>query len=113
MTVKRPKGHLRRSARQSQPSRQATGPPGLFRHHLPNPERFTRRVAVARERVPHWGGRCPGTHVPPGMLVLSGERPGSVDSKQLGYCPEDKLIGTVLFRLWAAAASGARSSLPS
>ncbi|MER6564248.1 S26 family signal peptidase [Streptomyces sp. NPDC001027] len=63
-----------------------------------------RVVAVAGEPVPHWAGRCPGTHVPPGMLVLLGEQPGSRDSKQLGYCPEDKLIGTVLFRLRAAAA---------
>ncbi|MFE4793625.1 S26 family signal peptidase [Streptomyces sp. NPDC056708] len=51
--------------------------------------------------------------MPPGMLVLLGEKPGSMDSKQWGYCPEDKLIGTVLFRLRAAAASGAPSSLPS
>ncbi|MFJ9678590.1 S26 family signal peptidase [Streptomyces sp. NPDC101194] len=72
-----------------------------------------RIVAVAGEPVPQWAGRCPGTHVPPGMLVLLGERPGSMDSKQLGYCPEDKLIGTVLFRLRAAAASGTPSSLPS
>ncbi|MER5851141.1 S26 family signal peptidase [Streptomyces sp. NPDC002012] len=72
-----------------------------------------RIVAVAGEPVPHWAGRCPGTHVPPGMLVLLGEKPGSMDSKQWGYCPEDKLIGTVLFRLRAAAASGAPSSLPS
>ncbi|MEH0546626.1 S26 family signal peptidase [Streptomyces sp. B21-105] len=61
-----------------------------------------RIVAVAGEPVPRWAGRCPGTHVPPGMLVLLGEQPGSRDSKQLGYCPEDKLIGTVLFRLRAA-----------
>ncbi|MFJ5719222.1 S26 family signal peptidase [Streptomyces sp. NPDC093149] len=72
-----------------------------------------RIVAVAGEPVPHWAGRCPGTHVPPGMLVLLGERPGSMDSKQLGYCPEDKLIGTVLLRLRAATPSGEPSSLPS
>lgn len=72
-----------------------------------------RIVAVAGEPVPHWAGRCPGTHVPPGMLVLLGEKPGSLDSKQLGYCPEDKLIGTVLLRLRAAAPSGAPSSPPS
>ncbi|MDX3578997.1 S26 family signal peptidase [Streptomyces sp. FL07-04A] len=66
---------------------------------------YVKRVAaVAGEPVPRWAGRCPGTHVPPGMLVLLGEQPGSRDSKQLGYCPEDKLIGTVLFRLRAAAA---------
>jgi signal peptidase I len=63
-----------------------------------------RVVAVAGEPVPRWAVRCPGTHVPPGMLVLLGEQPGSRDSKQLGYCPEDKLIGTVLLRLRAAAA---------
>ncbi|BBC33233.1 hypothetical protein SGFS_045270 [Streptomyces graminofaciens] len=68
-----------------------------------------RIVAVAGEPVPCWAGRCPGTHVPPGMLVLLGEKPGSMDSKQLGYCPEDKLIGTVLLRLRAATASGAPS----
>ncbi|MEV7233965.1 S26 family signal peptidase [Streptomyces sp. NPDC051020] len=72
-----------------------------------------RIVAVAGEPVPHWAGRCPGTHVPPGMLVLLGEKPGSTDSKQWGYCPEDKLIGTVLFRLRAAAPSGESASLPS
>ncbi|MFC9624650.1 S26 family signal peptidase [Streptomyces sp. NPDC056930] len=72
-----------------------------------------RIVAVAGEPVPHWARRCPGTHVPPGMLVLLGERPGSMDSKQWGYCPEGKLVGTVLLRLRAAAASGAPSSLPS
>ncbi|MEU9314643.1 S26 family signal peptidase [Streptomyces sp. NPDC048295] len=68
-----------------------------------------RVVAVAGEPVPHWAVRCPGTHVPPGMLVLLGERPGSRDSKQCGYCPEDKVIGAVLLRLRAAAAPGASS----
>ncbi|MFF7250265.1 S26 family signal peptidase [Embleya sp. NPDC008237] len=62
-----------------------------------------RIAAVAGEPVPDWAGRCPGIHVPPGMLVLLGERPGSVDSKKWGYCPEDKLVGTVLLRLGTAA----------
>lgn len=68
-----------------------------------------RIVAVAGEPVPHWADRCPGTRVPPGMLVLLGERPGSVDSKQWGYCPEDKLVGTVLLRLQAARPPQGRS----
>lgn len=62
-----------------------------------------RIVAVPGEPVPDWAVRCAGTRVPPGMLVLLGERPGSMDSKQWGYCPEDKLIGTVLLRLRTAA----------
>ncbi|MFJ2898344.1 S26 family signal peptidase [Streptomyces sp. NPDC087218] len=62
-----------------------------------------RVVAVAGEPVPGWAALCPGTHVPPGMLVLLGERQGSWDSKQYGYCPEDKVVGTVLLRLRAAA----------
>ncbi|MBC9711003.1 hypothetical protein H9Y04_00240 [Streptomyces sp. TRM66268-LWL] len=62
-------------------------------------------VAVAGEPVPDWAHRCPGPRVPPRMLVLLGERPGSMDSKQWGYCPEDQVIGTVLLRLRTAAPS--------
>ncbi len=60
-------------------------------------------AAVAGEPVPDWAHRCTGTRVPSRMLVLLGERPGSLDSKQLGYCPEDKVVGTVLIRLRTAA----------
>lgn len=70
----------------------------------PNSWYVKRIVAVPGDPVPTWATRCPGTRVPPGKLVLLGERPGSRDSKQLGYCPEDKVIGTVLVRLRAAAA---------
>ncbi|MER7175908.1 S26 family signal peptidase [Streptomyces mesophilus] len=64
-------------------------------------------VAVAGEPVPDWAHRCAGPRVPPRMLVLLGERPGSSDSKQWGYCPEDKVIGTVLVRLRAAGRADA------
>ncbi|MYS85311.1 S26 family signal peptidase [Embleya scabrispora] len=74
---------------------------------------YVKRIAaVAGEPVPDWAGRCPGTHVPPDMLVLLGERPGSMDSKQWGYCPEDKLVGTILLRLRAAVAAGGASANP-
>ncbi|MDI2128483.1 S26 family signal peptidase [Yinghuangia seranimata] len=72
---------------------------------------YVKRIAaVPGEPVPDWAHLCPGPDVPPGMLVLLGERPASRDSKQCGYCPEDKLIGTVLLRLRAAATPTAASA---
>ena len=38
-----------------------------------------------------------GAAVPPGKLVLLGDNPsGSLDSRQFGYCPASRLLGTVL-----------------
>ncbi|SDK94377.1 S26 family signal peptidase [Streptomyces indicus] len=70
-------------------------------------------VAVAGDPVPEWAHRCTGPRVPPRMLVLLGEQPGSMDSKQWGYCPEDQVVGTVLLRLRAAAPEGAETGPPS
>ncbi|GAA4634296.1 hypothetical protein GCM10023196_075260 [Actinoallomurus vinaceus] len=58
-----------------------------------------RVVAATGDPVPPWvAGDRPGS-VPPGMLVLRGDHPGSEDSKQWGLCPADRMYGVVLLRL--------------
>jgi len=44
-------------------------------------------------------GAKPGDVVPPGMLLLQGDNPRSIDSRRLGYCPLDRVRGTVRRRI--------------
>ncbi|MEV4973352.1 S26 family signal peptidase [Streptomyces scopuliridis] len=40
-----------------------------------------------------------GGHVPPGKLILTGDNaPQSLDSRQLGFFPADRVLGTVVCR---------------
>jgi signal peptidase I len=44
----------------------------------------------------------PGPHVPPGMLVLLGDNPpASIDSRDFGYVPIERLFGVVVRKLRA------------
>ncbi|MEV4759314.1 S26 family signal peptidase [Micromonospora sp. NPDC049559] len=54
---------------------------------------------VPRERVPALA-RVPGATVPPGKLVLLGDNAeASIDSRQLGYFPAERVLGAVLRQL--------------
>ncbi|MGW3243615.1 S26 family signal peptidase [Streptomyces sp. NPDC001070] len=74
---------------------------------------YVKRVAAAGgDPVPSWAARCPGRLVPPGMLVLLGDHPGSEDSKRWGYCPAGRLHGTVLLRLRGSGPAVVRRVTP-
>ncbi|MGA5134617.1 S26 family signal peptidase [Streptomyces olivoreticuli] len=55
--------------------------------------------AVPGDRVPRALAPMPQERVPPGRLVLLGDnRAVSVDSRELGYFPADRVLGVVLSR---------------
>ncbi|WP_158754506.1 S26 family signal peptidase [Streptomyces sp. NRRL F-2580] len=55
---------------------------------------------VPRGLVPAPAG-VPERYVPPGRLVLVGDRPGhSLDSRQLGHFPASAVLGRLLRDLW-------------
>ncbi|MEU5427845.1 S26 family signal peptidase [Streptomyces olivoreticuli] len=55
--------------------------------------------AVPGDRVPRALASVPQERVPPGKLVLLGDnRAVSVDSRELGYFPADRVLGVVLRR---------------
>ncbi|MEU9145835.1 S26 family signal peptidase [Streptomyces sp. NPDC048349] len=63
-----------------------------------------RVAAVPGDRIPRVGvpalARAPGSRVPDGRLVLLGDnRPVSLDSRELGYFPADRVLGRVLRHL--------------
>ncbi len=63
-----------------------------------------RVAAVPGDRIPRVGvpalARAPGSRVPEGRLVLLGDnRPVSLDSRELGYFPADRVLGRVLRQL--------------
>ncbi|MFE3554817.1 S26 family signal peptidase, partial [Streptomyces sp. NPDC059193] len=63
-----------------------------------------RVAAVPGDRIPRVGvpalARAPGSRVPDGRLVLLGDnRPVSLDSRELGYFPADRVLGRVLRQL--------------
>ncbi|WP_051450811.1 S26 family signal peptidase [Actinospica robiniae] len=66
---------------------------------------FVKRVAAsAGDEVPAAfreavGAAGPEFRVPPGMLLLVGDHPGSRDSKQHGYCPVDQVVARVVRRI--------------
>ncbi|MDX3353655.1 S26 family signal peptidase [Streptomyces sp. ME01-24h] len=63
---------------------------------------YVKRVAAAGgDPVPAWAAGCPERSVPPGMLVLLGDHPGSEDSKRWGYCP----VGCHEGPFWCACAA--------
>ncbi len=65
---------------------------------------FIKRIAaMPGDPVPQGGvaphERTPGGTVPSGKLVLLGDNPSvSYDSRQAGYFPAERVLGTVLFR---------------
>ncbi|MFC4907684.1 S26 family signal peptidase [Actinomadura gamaensis] len=64
---------------------------------------YVKRVAAAPgDPVPSWVAGERPDRVPPGMLALRGDHPGSEDSKQWGLCPAERMYGVVLVRLRAA-----------
>ncbi|MGW4891286.1 S26 family signal peptidase [Kitasatospora sp. NPDC004240] len=73
-----------------------------------------RVVAAAGDPVPPEllavTGSAPGAVVPPGRILVTGEHEHSEDSRQWGYFPADRILGTVVARIGAGPAVSTRSS---
>ncbi|MGW6915144.1 S26 family signal peptidase [Kitasatospora sp. NPDC054939] len=55
-------------------------------------------------------GAAPGAVVPPGRVLVVGEHEHSEDSRQWGYFPADRILGTVVRRLGSGPAVSTLSS---
>ena len=61
-----------------------------------------RVAAVPGDPVP--AGLAPGRRVPDGRLLLLGDNPAaSIDSRELGFVPADRVLGVMVRRLGALA----------
>jgi signal peptidase I len=70
------------------------------------PWSLKRAVAVAGDPVPaplvEVVGEVPDARVPPGRLVVLGDRGPGVDSTRWGYLPEERVVGVVVHRFGRA-----------
>ncbi|MEQ4720982.1 signal peptidase I [Nonomuraea sp. B19D2] len=74
------------------------GPPGADGRHW----NIKRAVALPGDPVPP-GIDADGDRVPAGALVVYGDNPDSVDSRQRGFFEADRLLGVALRRLGGSA----------